>query len=135
VVAGGGKIVSEYTGIAFADDTSVGLGQVMEFYINFGRYGVIFGFLCFGLIVGLLDWQAAKCLDAGNPTGFGMWYLPGLSFMQTGGSLVEVFGTFAASVVTAYVANKFGVPFILACLDRPGEAVESWPRPPERNES
>jgi len=119
VVAGGGNIVSDYTGITFADDTSVGLGQVMEFYINFGRSGVIIGFFCFGLIVRLLDSQAAKCLDAGDPASFAMWYLPGLSFMQTGGSLVEVSGTFAASVVMVYVVNKLGLPFILGRRARP----------------
>src|SRR5579862_2036054 len=45
VTAGSGTVVSQYTGIEFAAGTSIGVGQVMEFYINFGTLGVIIGFL------------------------------------------------------------------------------------------
>src|SRR5262249_48114281 len=36
VVAGSGNLVTRFTGIEFAAGTSVGIGQVMEFYVNFG---------------------------------------------------------------------------------------------------
>src|SRR5207253_3393286 len=39
--AGSGTIVSDYTKLSFAEGTSVGVGQVMEFYVNFGTTGVI----------------------------------------------------------------------------------------------
>jgi hypothetical protein len=55
VHAGSPRIVTEYTGISFAQYTSVGVGQVMEFYINFGTAGVIVGFLLFGAVLTLLD--------------------------------------------------------------------------------
>ena len=49
---GGGTIVQDFTGIEFADGTSVGAGQVLEFYVNFGTWGVIGGFLLFGWLIG-----------------------------------------------------------------------------------
>ncbi len=36
VVGGSGDLVSTYTGIRFADGTSVGIGQVLESFVNFG---------------------------------------------------------------------------------------------------
>ena len=40
-VGGGGDLVSQFTGIKFAEGTSVGVGQVLEFYMNFGMPGVL----------------------------------------------------------------------------------------------
>ena len=106
IVAGSGNIVSEYTVISFAENTSVGVGQVLEFYINFGRWGVVLGFFCFGEILRLIDFQAALRLELGDAAGFATWYLPGLAFLQTGGSLVEVAGTCCASIVVMIIMNR-----------------------------
>jgi len=116
VVAGSGNLVSEFTGLSFAEGTSVGVGQVLEFYINFGRTGVILGFLCFGFVLRFLDWRAARNLHQGDYAGFVLWYLPGLAFMQTGGSLVEVSGTCAASLALVYAVNRFAIPIALPLL-------------------
>lgn len=43
-IGGGGNVVHDFTGIKFARGTSVGAGQVFEFYVNFGTLGVIGGF-------------------------------------------------------------------------------------------
>jgi hypothetical protein len=107
VRAGSPEIVSHYTGIEFAAGTSVGVGQVMEFYINFGRWGIILGFFCIGMIVRWLDWRAARCLQRDDWRGFMTSFLPGMAFLQTGGSLIEVMGTFAASTVLVLVVNQF----------------------------
>ena len=40
-VGGGGDLVAQFTGINFAEGTSVGVGQVLEFYMNFGMPGVL----------------------------------------------------------------------------------------------
>jgi hypothetical protein len=112
VVAGSGNLVSAYTGIPFAEGTSVGLGQVLEFYIGFGRPGVVLGFFLLGLIVKGLDWKAARCLEAADPVGFAFWYLPGISFMQTGGTVAEICGTFAASLVLVFVVNRCVLPWM-----------------------
>jgi hypothetical protein len=108
--------VSEYTGLSFAEFTSVGVGQVMEFYINFGRPGVLIGFACLGVLLRTVDFNAARCLLRKQYADFAFWYLPGLAFMQTGGSLVEISGTCATSAVLALLTNKIGLPMVLRVL-------------------
>ncbi|MDH3445644.1 MAG: hypothetical protein OEN50_17085, partial [Deltaproteobacteria bacterium] len=104
--AGSGHLVSDYTGIMFAPGTSVGIGQVMEFYINFGTAGVIFGFLFIGIIVAVIDSVAAKGLLNGDWQLFALLYLIGISLLQVGGSLVEIAGSAGASVALALIVNK-----------------------------
>ena len=105
--AGSGTLVTEYTGIAFQGDTSVGIGQVMEFYVNFGTLGVVIGFIVMGATVTILDLMAAEHLARGDLQRFVLWYLPGLSLLQVGGSMVEITSSAAASVFAAMVANKY----------------------------
>jgi hypothetical protein len=112
MVAGSGDIVTNYTGIPFAEGTSVGVGQVMEFYINFGTAGVIGGFIIFGIIIAFLDRAAAYRLYRGDWQGFTLWFLPGIAFMQVGGSLVEVTSSAGAAVATAYLVNRFLLPYM-----------------------
>jgi hypothetical protein len=112
IVAGSGDIVTQYTGIPFARNTSVGVGQVMEFYINFGTTGVVIGFLAVGCVVGVLDYVAGQKLRQGDWEGMVLWYLPGLALLQTGGSLVEVTSTAAASIVAVVIVNKLVLPLL-----------------------
>jgi hypothetical protein len=107
VAAGSPRIVTEYTGITFAAYTSVGVGQVMEFYINFGTAGVIIGFLLFGTLLTLLDTWAAERLWRGDWLQFAMWFLPGLALMQAGGSLVEVLSSAGAGMLAVLFVNRF----------------------------
>ena len=55
IVGGGGSVVQDFTEIVFAEGTSVGAGQVLEFYVNFGTLGVVGGFLLFGWMLGQID--------------------------------------------------------------------------------
>jgi hypothetical protein len=99
VTAGSPDIVSYYTGLDFAEGTSVGVGQVMEGYINFGTSGVVVLFLVLGTVLGIVDAQAALKLHRGDLLGFVMWFGPGIGLLQPGGSLIEVTATVAASIV------------------------------------
>ena len=114
VVAGSGDIVSTYTGLRFAEGTSVGVGQVLEMYINFGTIGVVAGFLVIGLLVGYVDRTAAVLLARGDVYRFLLWYLPGLSLLQIGGAFSEVVATAGASFVLVlavhYVATHLSIP-------------------------
>lgn len=101
VVAGSMELVSTYTGLEFAEGTSIGIGQVLEFYVNFGTTGVVVGFLLLGTILRLTDAAAAVRLVQGDWRGFTLWYLPGIALLQPGGSLVEVTASAAAAVVIA----------------------------------
>jgi hypothetical protein len=110
VFAGSGDIVSTYTGISFAAGTSVGVGQVMEFYVNFGGIGVFVGFLILGALVAMFDAWAADKLWAGNWMHFAMFFLAGLGFIQAGGSLVEVISTVGAGMLAALLVNRHVIP-------------------------
>lgn len=110
VKAGSQNLVSDYTGLIFARGTSVGVGQVLEFYINFGSSGVFFGFMIYGVVLRVIDITAGQKLIHGNWVGFSSWFLPGLGLIQPGGSLVEVTSAIAGSVVLIYCINKFYLP-------------------------
>jgi hypothetical protein len=107
VIAGGSDLVTYYTGQEFAEGTSVGLGLVTEFYINFGSVGVVLGFLCWGIIVAVVDSAAGRCLFRGDWQGFIVWFLPGLALFGVGGSLVEVTSSAGAAFLTAMGVNKY----------------------------
>src|SRR6185437_11887263 len=57
--AGSGQLVADMTGLRLNQDTSWGVGNVMEFYINFGLPGVIIGFVALGWLIGSLDVRGA----------------------------------------------------------------------------
>jgi hypothetical protein len=106
VRAGSGDLVSRFTGIRFAEGTSVGIGQVMESYVNFGRAGVLIWFLLIGVVLTLADTMAGIKLRSGNLLAFAKWYLPSLALLNIGGSLVELSATAGASLVVANFVNS-----------------------------
>jgi hypothetical protein len=111
MTAGSGTIVSDYTGFTFAEDTSVGVGQVLEAYINFGEAGVVGLLLVIGALLTAIDRLAYTRLAAGEANRFVLFYLPGLSLLQIGGSLVEITSTAGAGLVVAAIINRV-VPVI-----------------------
>ena len=105
--AGSGDLVSRFTGITFAEGTSVGIGQVMELYVNYATTGVFLGFIFLGALLAYVDARAARYRDAGDWYRFTLWFLPGLSLLQLGGSLVEITSSAAAAIVVALLLNRF----------------------------
>jgi len=101
-VGGGGSVAHDFTGIEFAEGTSVGAGQVLEFYVNFGTWGVIGGFLLFGCLIGRMDLLAIRYLRQGQQTRFVFWFMMGLTLLNPGGNLREVVVGVAGSAVTVY---------------------------------
>lgn len=119
VYAGSPGIVSKYTGMRFTRDTSVGVGQVMEFYINFGTICVIIGFLILGIIIAIIDTMSGYHLLKGSSPKFALWILPGLGFLQVGGSLVEVTASAGAGLVVACLISRLrssNYPLLLAII-------------------
>jgi hypothetical protein len=102
VVAGSPKIVSDMTGLQLNQDTSWGVGNVMEFQINFGIPGLVGGFFLLGLLLRALDRRAALSLRRADYGGAIVTFLPALSLIQPNGSLVELAGGAAAALVAAY---------------------------------
>ena len=108
-VGGGGDVVSNFTGIPFAQGTSVGVGQVLEFYMNFATPGVIVGFFVLGIILTRLDAGLMRSMRAGNNTGVLLYGMPGLALMQPGGNLVEVIVAFIGAVVASRILIAMGL--------------------------
>ncbi|MCS7082995.1 MAG: O-antigen polysaccharide polymerase Wzy [Rhodothermia bacterium] len=112
VYAGSSDLVSRFTGLRFAEGTSVGIGHVMEFYVNFGTLGVVIGFVVLGILIALIDDAAKHNLNKNNWRNFSLWFLIGISFLQVGGSLVELTGSSAASVVVYVLLNKYLIVYL-----------------------
>jgi len=107
VVAGSMGLVDTYAGIPVPDGTSIGMGLIFEFFINFGRVGVAVGMLVVGVLVGVADRKAGNGLRTGVPTEFAKWFVIGIVLQNVGGSLVEIAPGLIAAVLLATVAQKF----------------------------
>lgn len=103
IAAGSGDLVSRFTGMQFDKDTTVGIGHVLEWYVNFGSTGVFLGSLFVGLVLGFIDRVAIGHLDHGNWAKFSVWYLSSLSLLQLGGSLVEAVAGAAGGMLVGLV--------------------------------
>lgn len=102
VYGGSPEIVREMTGLDLNINTSWGVGNVMEFYINFGRTGLVAGFLILGILLGILDRQAALALREGRLGDVFLFFLPAVALIQPNGSLVELAGGGAAALVAGF---------------------------------
>jgi hypothetical protein len=119
-VGGSGSIVSDYTGIRFAEGVSIGVGQVLEFYVNFGIPGVLIGFLGLGYLLMRLDEGIARSLAVGDMRGLLLRGMPGLMLLQPGGSLLEILVGCVSAYLGAHLVISlkfFNVP--LAARSRP----------------
>jgi hypothetical protein len=125
-VAGSGDLVATYTGFRFGIGTAVGIGQVLECYVNFGTPGVVVGFLIIGGLVILVDRSAHRRLNAGDVSHFTIWYLPGLSLLNVGGSFTELTSSAGAALVVALIAKRLTPSNEARVAD--GDAV-SWRSP------
>jgi hypothetical protein len=108
-VGGSGDVVSEFTGIRFAEGTSVGVGQVAEFYINFGIPGVLVGFFGLGYLLMRLDVGIMRALAGDDIRGLLLRAMPALTLLQPGGSALEIIVAFAAAYVAAYAVISLRV--------------------------
>jgi hypothetical protein len=111
IVAGSGDLVADYTGLVVAEGTSVGIGHVMESYINFGTPGVIVIFVLLGGVIVFVDRAASAALHRGDVAQFALWFLPGLNLLQVGGSFAELTSSAAAGVVIALAFGRITARF------------------------
>jgi hypothetical protein len=102
VFGGSPKIVAKMTGLRLNPNTSFGVGNVMEFQINFGIPGIVVGFLLLGWAIGRLDFKAAVVESQGDLGRAILFFLPCVAMIQPAGSIVEVTGGSAAALVAAY---------------------------------
>jgi hypothetical protein len=116
-VGGGGSLVTEYTGIPFAEGTSVGAGQVLECYVNFGFPGILIGFAGLGFLLMRFDRGIMRAFAIGDLNGLVLRALPGLSLLQPGGNLLEIVVSVVGAVLAAIILLYSGV---LGHIIRPG---------------
>ncbi len=102
IVAGSGRIVAEATGLQLSENTSFGVGNVMEFHINFGVAGIVVGFVLFGFVLGKLDRLAATSDAKGDLGTTLLYFLPAVALIQPNGSMVEMVGGGTAALISAY---------------------------------
>ena len=120
-VGGGLDVVSDFTGIRFAEGTSVGAGQVLEFYVNVGVPGVVIGFGLVGFALMRLDQGIMRALAANDTRGLVLRAMPGLTLLQPGGNLLEIIVAAAAAFVTAHMVLRlrlFDVPLTMPAQAR-----------------
>jgi hypothetical protein len=102
IFAGSPQIVSKMTGLRLSPTTSFGVGNVMEFQINFGTPGVVIGFFVLGWLIGTLDVKAAVAERRGDLGRLILFFLPCVALIQPNGSIVEITGGPAAALVAAH---------------------------------
>jgi len=110
ITAGGSSQITQYTGIIFSTGTSIGMGPVMEFYINFGTPLVLIGFMLFGALIAFFDAAAKALLDQGDWAKFLLNFMLGLSFISPLGYFGEVVMICGASVFFYVVIIKLALP-------------------------
>ncbi len=99
VYGGSGDIIEVMCGLPVNEETSFGVGNVMEFYINWGIPSLLLGFLLFGWIIGILDREAASAYVNRNYGQVIVYFLPALAIIRPGESIVEMTGGAAAGLV------------------------------------
>jgi len=103
VFAGSPAIVSKMTGLTLSSTTSFGIGNLMEFQINFGLPGVVIGFLLLGWLIGFLDRKAAFAEREGDFGHTILFFLPAIALIEPNGSIIELCGGAAAALVGAFI--------------------------------
>ena len=108
-IGGGLDLVSNFTGLPFDPTTSVGAGQVLEFYMNFGMAGLILGFFILGFILMRLDLRIMEALQECNMRKLLLYALPGLALMQPGGNLLEIMVAAAGALASSRLIGMTGI--------------------------
>ena len=108
--AGSEHLVSRFTGMEFDANTSVGIGHVMELYVNFGEAGVLLGFAVLGALLSTLDFAAGEHLRSGNLEAFLLCYVPGQTLLMVGGVLAEIPPAAVGSVILCLFITRYVMP-------------------------
>ena len=98
-VGGSGNYVSEHTLTTFGAGTSVGMGQVLEFYINFGTPSLIIGFVMLGAALRGFDLKLAEALKSNDIRVMIFVFLTGSGLLLAGGSLNEMAASTASGAL------------------------------------
>jgi hypothetical protein len=129
-MAGSSGMVAHFTGMTFAQGTSVGIGHIMELYINYGRWCVFIGLFVIGFLLRWFDLRAGQYLVAGDYWSFGRWMLPATALLNIGSNIATSVASMAAAFVfvtaihrvffaSYYTTSAVAAPSRVAALARP----------------
>ena len=107
VTAGSMNVAGYFTGQEYAKGTSVGLGQVMELYGNYKRWGVLIGFFLLGWLISIWDIRCGNSLRQGDWRNYSCYFILLVPLLNPGGSTVEVFSGTAAAAVLFWFLKKY----------------------------
>ena len=107
VQAGSMNVAGYFTGEEYAKGTSVGLGQVMELYGNYKRWGVLVGFFLLGWLISIWDIRCGQALRQGDWRNYSCYFILLVPLLQPGGSAVELFSGTAAAAVLVWFLKKY----------------------------
>lgn len=111
VSGGSGDLVVEFTGLDLNQDTSWGVGNVMEFYLNGGVPALVVGFVTLGFLIRWLDIRCYRALVSVEPKRAILYFLPGAALIQPGHSLSEMVGgataAWVAGLVWVFIWDQF----------------------------
>jgi hypothetical protein len=108
VVAGSGQLVANITGLTFDDQTSIGVGQVLELYMNFDVEAVLIGMFLIGFILRIVDMKATDYLQQNNVLMWLRWVLPGMALTIVGGAFSETVACIASFLIVG-ACLQYGV--------------------------
>ena len=106
-VAGSSNIVANLTGLTFSENTSVGVGHILEFYGNFGYISLYIGMFLTGLVLRSIDLMASAHLMKNNLVMWIRWVIPGIALTNVGGTLSETVSGVAAFIILGYLLQFF----------------------------
>lgn len=106
VVGGSGQYVSRHTMLEFGAGTSVGMGQVLELYVNFGSTCVLVGLFALGAMLRRMDVRFVDALQRGDVRTAQLSFLIGVGALQAGGSLSEIVASMGGGAVLSFVLTR-----------------------------
>ena len=107
VRAGSMDVAGYFTGQEYAKGTSVGLGQVMELYGNYKRWGVVMGMFLLGWLISIWDIKCGQALRKGDWRKYSYFFILLVPLLHAGGSAVELFSGTAAAAVLVWFLKKY----------------------------
>jgi hypothetical protein len=106
-VQGGSSVITQYTGIVFAEGSSFGIGQILELYVNFGSWMVFFGYLIIGGLLNYVDVAGRNALKTGNFQTFIYCFLIGLPLQNVDQDWIMTVSSMASGIVVVFGLQMF----------------------------
>ncbi len=134
VYGGSPAIIQNMSGYYVGEGSSFGVGQVMEFYINYGMASLIAGFVLLGWALGTLDRMAATAYVEGKHRRLMSTFLPAIALIQPNGSVVELVGGAAAAWIAAYGYGMIWSNFIVKKQNHAEDGLTQWKKATNREQ-